>query len=339
MHKILILSLIAISFLAAVSFTHAADIYKPVITPDSPFYFLKTWRDSIQTFFTIGAENKAKQYLHLSEIRLAEYNKMVEKGKEDIAKKTLEKYENQLNRAVVNAEELKQKGKDITDLTQSIEKTTSKHLEVLQRNLEKAPEQAREGIQNAITNSSKQIERIGIKPIISRKPFDGQCTAEAKICPDGTAVGRTGPNCEFAECPGANNKTEEQTGYIKAVYEKNKKRYLDIDYIQQFTGEDAIEEAMKDTGCGKEKIYECVASLNNGFYIKNQDSLIRTFEISPISQIKIQPIKGLINVSYEEFKKGFLPREATGHFLYEITPFIIEINNGVVQKIIEQYIP
>jgi len=27
------------------------------------------------------------------------------------------------------------------------------------------------------------------------------CTAEAKICPDGSSVGRTGPNCEFAECP------------------------------------------------------------------------------------------------------------------------------------------
>jgi len=28
------------------------------------------------------------------------------------------------------------------------------------------------------------------------------CTAEAKLCPDGSAVGRTGPNCEFAPCPG-----------------------------------------------------------------------------------------------------------------------------------------
>ena len=27
------------------------------------------------------------------------------------------------------------------------------------------------------------------------------CTTEAKICPDGSSVGRTGPNCEFAECP------------------------------------------------------------------------------------------------------------------------------------------
>jgi len=28
------------------------------------------------------------------------------------------------------------------------------------------------------------------------------CTQEAKLCPDGSAVGRTGPNCEFAPCPG-----------------------------------------------------------------------------------------------------------------------------------------
>ena len=26
------------------------------------------------------------------------------------------------------------------------------------------------------------------------------CTMEARICPDGSAVGRTGPNCEFAPC-------------------------------------------------------------------------------------------------------------------------------------------
>ena len=28
------------------------------------------------------------------------------------------------------------------------------------------------------------------------------CTADAKLCPDGSSVGRTGPNCEFIECPG-----------------------------------------------------------------------------------------------------------------------------------------
>ncbi|MBP7118721.1 hypothetical protein KBA63_01435 [Candidatus Woesebacteria bacterium] len=28
------------------------------------------------------------------------------------------------------------------------------------------------------------------------------CTMEAFVCPDGSYVGRTGPNCEFATCPG-----------------------------------------------------------------------------------------------------------------------------------------
>ncbi len=27
------------------------------------------------------------------------------------------------------------------------------------------------------------------------------CTQEAKICPDGTGVGRVGPDCEFVPCP------------------------------------------------------------------------------------------------------------------------------------------
>lgn len=29
------------------------------------------------------------------------------------------------------------------------------------------------------------------------------CTQDAKMCPDGSYVGRVGPNCEFAPCPGA----------------------------------------------------------------------------------------------------------------------------------------
>ncbi len=39
--------------------------------------------------------------------------------------------------------------------------------------------------------------------VVSRSQTDEQifCTQEAKLCPDGSYVGRTGPNCEFAACP------------------------------------------------------------------------------------------------------------------------------------------
>lgn len=37
------------------------------------------------------------------------------------------------------------------------------------------------------------VLRDKVKPVV--------CTMEAKICPDGSSVGRTGLNCEFAPCP------------------------------------------------------------------------------------------------------------------------------------------
>lgn len=38
------------------------------------------------------------------------------------------------------------------------------------------------------------VERPGVVAL------EGACTMEAKICPDGTSVGREGPSCEFSAC-------------------------------------------------------------------------------------------------------------------------------------------
>jgi hypothetical protein len=46
-----------------------------------------------------------------------------------------------------------------------------------------------------VSNECKNIPRPGWNQPTA-------CTEEAKVCPDGSAVGRTGPNCEFAPCPG-----------------------------------------------------------------------------------------------------------------------------------------
>lgn len=35
----------------------------------------------------------------------------------------------------------------------------------------------------------------------TKTPEQKACTLDAKVCPDGSAVGRAGPNCEFAPCP------------------------------------------------------------------------------------------------------------------------------------------
>src|SRR4030043_1118565 len=89
-----------------------SDLPSPGLLPDSSFYFLKTWKETIQNFFTFGAENKAKQFLHLADVRLAEYQKMIEKGKTEIAQKTLDKNQKQLDHSLQKIEEIKNKGKD-----------------------------------------------------------------------------------------------------------------------------------------------------------------------------------------------------------------------------------
>ncbi len=48
------------------------------------------------------------------------------------------------------------------------------------------------------------ILAVGLK-LIEKKivpvPEPVVCTMEAKLCPDGSYVGRSGPKCEFAQCP------------------------------------------------------------------------------------------------------------------------------------------
>ncbi|HXF44445.1 MAG TPA: DUF5667 domain-containing protein [Candidatus Paceibacterota bacterium] len=151
---------VAIVFAPAYGFgqTSIATSTDPGLTPDSPFYFLKVWKEQIQTFFKFGAENKARQYLHLSEIRLAEYERMIEKGKTEIAERTLEKYNKQLSRALDKIEELKEKKKDVGEFVDDLKEVSSKHLEVLERNFEKVPEVAKYGIERALDSVKKQIE-------------------------------------------------------------------------------------------------------------------------------------------------------------------------------------
>lgn len=51
------------------------------------------------------------------------------------------------------------------------------------------------------------------------QPEPISCTMEAKLCPDGSAVGRTGPNCEFAPCPQINSLLSEAEA--RAIAEKS----------------------------------------------------------------------------------------------------------------------
>ncbi|MDI6777730.1 MAG: hypothetical protein QMD77_00905 [Patescibacteria group bacterium] len=135
--------------------------------------------------------------------------------------------------------------------------------------------------------------------------------------------------------------SERQMGYIKKVYEKGGKSYLNIDYIQWLTG-DAAEKAMREDGeCPKTG--ECIVL--NDYYIRNVNPLIRTFEINPAAKIFMQTYSigeagGDISwnqpITYAEFKSIFTTNAKPR---LKNVPYIVEIQNQKIVKITEQYIP
>ncbi|TSC75278.1 MAG: hypothetical protein G01um101430_485 [Parcubacteria group bacterium Gr01-1014_30] len=65
------------------------------------------------------------------------------------------------------------------------------------------------------------------------------CTQEAKLCPDGSYVGRTGPNCEFAACAGEVDVSNWQT-YRNEEYGIEFKYPKSWD-VKEYLGEGQIE--------------------------------------------------------------------------------------------------
>jgi len=65
-------------------------------------------------------------------------------------------------------------------------------------------------IMESYPRQCRHAGQLFVEPIAEPLPLDNPvaCTMEAKICPDGSAVGRTGPNCAFAPCPGEETETE-----------------------------------------------------------------------------------------------------------------------------------
>lgn len=86
---------------------------------------------------------------------------------------------------------------------------------------------------------------ILISGCADQKPL--ACTEEAKVCPDGSAVGRTAPNCEFAACPSAisieearaiaekSECTEKGTLKDEYVYNENSKTFwISLEMKEEF---------------------------------------------------------------------------------------------------------
>jgi len=152
----LIISILAI--LLSINLVLAQELPSPGLLLDSPFYSVKTFLEKVRLWLTLDPEARAIFHAFLAEQRLSELNATIAKGEFQYVQGLREDYENEVNETEVEMNRTLGLGRNVTALAEHICNMTYKHVSILQKNLEKAPEAARQGLENAINASIKGYE-------------------------------------------------------------------------------------------------------------------------------------------------------------------------------------
>ena len=174
---------------------------------------------------------------------------------------------------------------------------------------------------------------LGIFAFYPGDKREAACTLEAKLCPDGSSVGRIPPDCDFAPCPAVSRTEErEMLGFVRTTGQDGS---LGIDEIQFLSGDEARRLGAEDTECPEERIEECIPSMNNDFYIRNREDATEQFMLADDAEIIILTSPGsplLGPVTRAEFLSRFPRPDLT-------QPFKMTVRGNVVTRLEEQYTP
>jgi hypothetical protein len=120
--------------------------YPGRITPDSPLWPIKAFRDKVWLFLTSNLDKKAELKLLFADKRLAMSIILFERDKSEIAFSTLTKAEKYLEEACVLEQESRQKGTDTSEFLIILSRASLKHRQTIDEILTIAPEDAKPGI-------------------------------------------------------------------------------------------------------------------------------------------------------------------------------------------------
>ncbi|HRY31267.1 MAG TPA: hypothetical protein P5328_02670 [Candidatus Paceibacterota bacterium] len=156
------------------------------------------------------------------------------------------------------------------------------------------------------------------------------------------------------ETPATEKDITAQPAYLIAAYSKNEKNYIDVDYVEWLHGNASIQAQVEDGKCVSAS--ECYDYPNG--YKRNQNPLVRTFEVSPSASIVVN---GEISAEINKLDNTQLPNpygmnlsitfsklkdavSAMATFTTYTPPFkapkafvTIDVKSNVVTKISEPY--
>jgi hypothetical protein len=126
---------------------------KAGVTTESPFYFLDRWIETIELFFT-PEEKKAEKMLEFAEERLAEMEEVVDTITPEELEVLGEQYQKELDEI--------EKGEGVSEeVKEKVREAREKHIQVLERVKENAPEQAQPKLEQVVENAREKIENQG----------------------------------------------------------------------------------------------------------------------------------------------------------------------------------
>ncbi|GAH53296.1 unnamed protein product, partial [marine sediment metagenome] len=159
------------------------ELPDPGITPDSPFYFLDNWGKQIGLLFAFGPEAKARKALEYAEERLAEAQAMAVKNRIRETERAADSYNGFLAMVRKRVEEARQQGVP-ENISEKVALATSKHLSVLDRIKDTAPEQAKESIvraKEAAINGQQNALRTLARERLERAAEINLATIEGRL--------------------------------------------------------------------------------------------------------------------------------------------------------------
>lgn len=155
----------------------------------------------------------------------------------------------------------------------------------------------------------------------------------------------------ISECIAEEEKVDNKhdIGIVKNIYEVDGIRYVEMDMVEFYRGEEAIKEAMKD---GKALYDDHLKSyyLLDGYYIRNNDDEVTTYKLSQdvkyylsahnIERDSLENASLSVNVSSKQFDEYIINSSE-----YDVMPlnrsklFWIDITNEYVTSLVKQYTP
>ncbi len=146
-------------------FAHSAtaesyeDIEEATLAHNSPFYFLRTWQESIERFIANfqGDEAIANLEIKHAQRRVAEMKRLARLGRDELLAEAADRWQNHLQRAQERAEQVQERREEIH---QKILESMDRHRSTLERVRDQVPDQAKDAIDRAIDNYQTRRESL-----------------------------------------------------------------------------------------------------------------------------------------------------------------------------------